>query len=195
MAPELLGVASAFGLASAAGLNTTLPLFLVGVLYRLGALTLAPPYDAVGSDVALVGLGVLAALELGADKVPGVDSVLQAVQWPLTLAAGAILFASQQSIITDISPGLAVLVGVLTAGGVHALRTAVRPVVTAGTLGLGNPVVSAIEDILSSGLVAIAALAPLLVPAVLMTLLLAGVLLARQVGRRILGRHGLAVTR
>src|SRR3954466_2432554 len=94
MAPELLGVASAFGLASAAGLNTTLPLFPVGVLYRFGALTLAPPYDAVGSDLALVGLGVLVAVEFGADKVPGVDSVLQAVQWPLTLAAGAILFAS-----------------------------------------------------------------------------------------------------
>src|SRR4051794_20035490 len=195
MAPELLGVASAFGLASAAGLNTTLPLFLVGVLYRLGALTLAAPYDAVGFDVALVGLGVLVALEFGADKVPGVDSVLQSIQWPLTLAAGALLFASQQSIITDISPGLAVLVGVLTAGGVHALRTAVRPVVTASTLGLGNPAISLVEDVLSGGLVAIAALAPLLIPAVLITLLLAGVLLARQVGRRILGRDGVTVMR
>ena len=128
MAPELLGVASALGLASAAGLNTTLPLLLVGLASRFGALTLATPYDAIGSDVALAGLAVLVLLEFGADKVPGMDTVAQALQWPLTLAAGAILFASQQSVITDVSPGLAVLVGVLTAGSVHALRTAVRPV-------------------------------------------------------------------
>jgi hypothetical protein len=196
MAPELLGVASAFGLASAAGLNTTLPLLLVGLLYRFGALSLAAPYDAVGSDVALVGLGLLVALELAADKVPGLDSLVQAIQWPLTLAAGAILFASQQSIITEVSPGLAVLVGVLTAGGVHALRTALRPAVTASTLGLGNPAVSAVEDILSTGLVVVAVLTPLLIPAALVALALAGLLLVRQIGRRLLGRgHDLAVTR
>src|SRR3954468_14231289 len=165
MASELLGVASAFGLASAAGLNTTLPLLLVGLCYRFGALTLAPPYNAIGSDVALVGLAVLVLLEFGADKVPGLDAVTQALQWPLTLTAGAILFASQQSVVTDVSPGLAVLVGVLTAGSVHALRTAVRPVVTASTFGLGNPALSVAEDILSGGLVALATLAPLLVPA------------------------------
>lgn len=62
VAPLLFGTASAFGMASAAGLNTSLPL--------------------------LVG-----------DKVPALDSVVHAVQWPLAMAAGAILFASQQSIV------------------------------------------------------------------------------------------------
>jgi hypothetical protein len=191
MAPELLGVASAFGLASAAGLNTTLPLLLVGLAARFGALTLASPYDAIGSDVALVGLAVLALLEFGADKVPGLDTVAQALQWPLTLTAGAILFASHQSVITDVSPGLAVLVGVLTAGTVHAIRTAVRPVITASTFGLGNPAVSALEDGTSAGLVGLALLAPVLIPLALVALLLTAILLLSYVGRRLRGRRPL----
>ena len=125
MDPHLLGISAAFGLAAAAGLNTTLPLLLVGILYRAGALTLAAPFDALGSDIALAGLTVLAVLELASDKVPGLDSVVHSIQWPLTLTAGAILFASQQSVITDVAPGLAVLVGVLTAGSVHAGTCAV----------------------------------------------------------------------
>jgi hypothetical protein len=188
MAPELLGVASAFGLASAAGLNTTLPLLIVGALHRMGLLTLAAPFDALGSDVALAGLVVLAILEITADKVPGMDSLVQTVQWPLTMAAGAILFASQQSVVTDVSPGLAVLVGVVTAGGVHALRTAVRPVVTAATAGLGNSAVSVVEDAASLGLVALALLAPVLAAVAIVALAVVAVLVARRVGGWVLAR-------
>lgn len=190
MDPQLLHLSAAFGLAAAAGLNTTLPLLLVGLCFRFGLLGLAAPYSALGSDVALVGLAVLAALEIGADKVPGLDSVAQAVQWPLTLTAGAILFASQASVVTDVAPGLAILVGVLTAGTIHGARAAVRPVLTAGTLGLGNSAASAGEDVLAAGLVATAVAAPWLVPLVLLCAAL-GVLF---VGHRVLGlaRRGVA---
>src|SRR6187200_2310273 len=99
MEPLLLGTASAFGLAAAAGLNTSLPLLLVGLAARFGLLTLAAPYDALSSDVALIGLGIVVIVEIAADKIPGLDTVVQVVQGPVTLAAGAILFASQQSIV------------------------------------------------------------------------------------------------
>jgi hypothetical protein len=185
MDPQLLGIVSAFGLASAAGLNTTLPLFLVGLLHRVGALALAAPFDALGSDVALAGLAVLALLEFGADKVPGFDSVAHTLQWPLTLTAGAVLFASQASVITEVSPGLAILVGVLTAGGVHAVRAAVRPMLTASTFGLANPAASLAEDVLAGGLVLLAALLPLLLPLALLGLILGLALLIRRVAARL----------
>ena len=80
--------------------------------------------------------------------------------------------------------------------GVHALRTAVRPAVTASTFGLGNAAVSVVEDIVSTGLVVVAVLTPLLIPAALVALSLAVVLLVHQFGRRVLGRgHRLGVTR
>jgi hypothetical protein len=162
MDPVLLGTASAFGLAAASGLNATLPLLIVGLAARFNLLTLASPYNALASDVALIGLAVLAAGEFAADKIPGADSVVHIVQGPLTMAAGAILFASQSSIVQDVSPGLAILVGLLTAGGVHVLRAAVRPVVTVATMGLGGPVVSTAEDIGAVGLTVSALIFPLL---------------------------------
>jgi hypothetical protein len=170
MDPILFSTATAFGLASAAGLNTTLPLLLLGLAARFGLLTLATPYDAIGSDVALIGLAVLAGIEILADKVPGADSIVQAVQMPLALAAGAILFASQQSLVSDVSPGLAVLVGLLTAGGVHTLRMAARPAINLATFGIGGPIVSAIEDAAAVALSLGALFAPLLAIVVLVGL-------------------------
>src|SRR4051812_26424019 len=161
MDPLLLGTASAFRLAASAGLNTSLPLFIVGLAARFGLLSLASPYDALASDVALIGLGLLAVVEFFADKVPGFDSVVQVVQGPVTLAAGAILFASQQSIVHDVSPGLALLVGLGTAGGIHGLRTVARPIVNVGTVGIGGPIASIVEDIGAVMLATLAILAPL----------------------------------
>jgi hypothetical protein len=184
MDPILFSTATAFGLASAAGLNTTLPLLLLGLAARFGLLTLATPYDAIGSDVALVGLAVLAGVEILVDKVPGADSVVQAVQMPLALAAGAILFASQQSLVSDVSPGLAVLIGLLTAGGVHTLRMAARPAINLATFGIGGPFVSAVEDVAAVALSLGALFAPVLAIVVLVGLCFLAFRLASRARRR-----------
>jgi hypothetical protein len=63
------------------------------VLARVGLLGLAHPYNALASDVALVGLLALSVLEFVSDKVSGWDSVVRTIQWPLAVTAGAILFA------------------------------------------------------------------------------------------------------
>jgi hypothetical protein len=189
MDPLLLGTASAFGLAAATGLNSTLPLLIVGLAARFGLLTLMAPYDAVSSDVALIGLAVLALGEIAVDKIPGADSIVHIVQGPLTMAAGAILFASQNSMIQDVSPGLAILVGLLTAGGVHTLRALARPVVTVATMGLGGPVVSATEDVGAVVLTLMALVAPILAIVALVVLLaVGGRMAARRLGSR---RHAL----
>jgi hypothetical protein len=184
MDPLLLGTASAFGLAAATGLNASLPLLLVGLAARFGLITLVAPYDALGSLTALIGLGVLAVIEIAADKVPGVDSVLHIVQGPVTLAAGAVIFASQNSMIQDISPGLAIVVGVLSAGGIHTLRALARPVVNAATIGLGGPVVSAGEDVSAVGLTILALAAPVLAIVLLVVIVFFA---ARFAARRVNG--------
>ena len=45
-----------------------------------------------------------------ADKVPVVDSIFQVLQWPVAMAAGAILFASQNSVLSEVSPGLTIVI-------------------------------------------------------------------------------------
>lgn len=182
MDPLLLGTASAFGLAAATGLNASLPLLLVGLAARFGLISLISPYDALSSTTALIGLGALSVVEIGTDKIPGVDSIAHIVQGPLTLAAGAIIFASQQSMIESVSPGLAIVLGLMSAGGVHTLRAIARPVVNLATVGFGGPVVSVGEDIGAVGLTILALVAPFLALALLAVILF---LVARLVVRRL----------
>jgi len=162
MDPALLGTASAFGLAASAGLNTTLPLLCIGLLARFGLVQLASPFDALSSPLALGILAALALAEFVGDKVPALDTVVHALQWPLAAVAGAILFASQSNLITRLSPEIALVAGLLTAAGVHGARAVTRPVVTGATLGAGNTALSLAEDGYALSLAGTAALAPAL---------------------------------
>jgi len=176
--PALLSLPAAFGLAGASGLNATLPLLIVSLLARLGLIHLGSPYDALASDVAFYGLIVLAVVEFAIDKVPALDSVGHAVMLPLAAASGAILFASQTGAVTDVHPGLAVIVSVLAGAGVsstvHLARAGVRPVANVVLLG---PPLSFLEDTASAALSLAATLAPILVPFLLALIVLGGVLL------------------
>lgn len=178
MNPALLSLPAAFGLAGASGLNATLPLLIVSLLARLGLVQLAPPYDALASDVAFYGLIVLGAVEFAMDKVPALDSIGHVVMLPIAAASGAILFASQTGAVTDMHPGLAVLISLLAGAGVsstvHLVRAGVRPVANVVLLG---PPLSFIEDAVSAILAFAAMLAPVLVPFLLGLVALGAVLL------------------
>jgi hypothetical protein len=174
-------VLTGLGLATAAGLNAYVPLLVVGLLGRLGFLDLTAPYDSLSSTPALIVLAVLLAVEVLADKVAGVDSVNDVIQTVVRPAAGAVLFAGSIGLLTDLPPWVGVVAGLLTAGGVHATKAAVRPAVTVSTAGVGNPVVSAIEDVVSLAVSLLAILAPILLAVVM---LVTGVVLWRWWRRR-----------
>lgn len=170
---ELLsGLLSSLGLSGAAGLNAYIPLLVVGLLARSGVLDLSAPFDLLASPWVLLGIGVIGLLDFVGDKIPGVDHALHLVGGVVNAAAGAVLFAAQSGI-ADVPPALSLALGLIVAGGVHATRTAVRPVATATTGGLANPVLSTAEDGASLGLSLLAVFAPLLA-----VLGLAGVLVA-----------------
>jgi hypothetical protein len=94
--------------------------------------------------------------------VPAVDSVNDVIQTVVRPVAGAILFAATANVITDIHPVLALICGLIVAGGVHVTKATVRPVITATTAGTMNPVVSLAEDIGSLIIALLAALVPAL---------------------------------
>ncbi|MPY67421.1 DUF4126 domain-containing protein [Deinococcus sp. SDU3-2] len=182
---ELLsGLLSSLGLSGAAGLNASIPLLLVGLLARFGALDLAAPFDLLANPWVLLGIGVLGLLDFVGDKIPGVDHALHLVGGVVNAAAGAILFAAQTGV-AEVPPALSLALGFVVAGGVHATRAAVRPVATATTGGVANPVLSAAEDGASLGLSVLAVFAP-----VLAVLGLAGVLIfAARLWTRVRGRQ------
>lgn len=158
----LMNVISAFGLAGAAGLNAYIPLLIVAVLARAELIQLQPPFDVLSEWWVIGVLVVLLAIEVVVDKVPGADHVNDAVQTVVRPAAGAILFAANTGVITDINPVLAVIVGLLTAGVVHGGKAVARPAINVSTAGIGAPVVSFLEDVVSAVGALLAALAPAL---------------------------------
>jgi len=158
----MLGLMAAFGLAAATGLNAYLPLLIVGLLARYTHLiALKPPWDALTNPVVLVIVGVFLIVEFTVDKIPAVDSVNDVIQTVFRPAAGAVLFAASGNAISNVSPVLAMICGLIIAGGVHTAKAATRPVVTAGSLGTANPIVSVVEDVVSGTTTVVAIIAPI----------------------------------
>jgi len=169
----LMSVFSAFGLATAAGLNAYLPLLIVALLARFTDLiTLSSPWDTMESWWVIGVLAVLLIIEFLVDKVPAVDTINDIIHTFIRPTAGAILFAASAGVITDTSPVLALICGLLIAGGVHAVKATVRPVVTGTTGGVLNPVVSTVEDVISFVVTFLAILVPILALLLLVALII-----------------------
>jgi hypothetical protein len=177
------GILSGFGLAGAAGLNAYIPLLILGIANRLGYADLQSPYDQLGSNVGLGVLAVLLLAEVLADKVPGVDHVNDLISTVLRPTAGGVLTLASTGAGT-LHPGFVLLLGIITAGGVHATKATARPLITATTGGLGNPVVSTIEDVVSFGMTILALIAPIVVALFLLFGAFAAFLLIRRLRAR-----------
>jgi uncharacterized membrane protein len=190
MVEGLLNLSSAFGLSSAAGLNAYIPLLTVSIMANRGILHLAKPYDVMGQWWCVAILVVLCIVEIVVDKVPGADHINDIVQTFVRPTAGAILFASQAGGIADVHPGVWITVGLLTSGGVHTAKALARPVINVTTLGIGAPIVSTLEDLVSTVVSIIAILAPILV-IVVMGLL--GWLMYKAFRRFVAGRRARAL--
>jgi hypothetical protein len=159
----MVEVLAAFGLSAATGLNAYLPLLIVGLLARFTDLiTLSAPWNTLENPWVLGVLFVLLLVETVADKVPAVDSINDAIQTVVRPTAGAILFAASGNVISEMSPVLAMICGLVAAGGVHAVKATARPIITATTAGVANPVVSVMEDIVSAGTTLVAVFVPAL---------------------------------
>jgi hypothetical protein len=176
-------ILSGFGLASAAGLNAYIPLLLLGIAGRLGYADLSAPYTILSSTPGLVVLAVLLLVELLADKVPGVDHVNDIINTVVRPAAGGLLFVTSAGA-GQLDPTLAAILGLVTAGSVHFTKAGFRPLVTATTGGLGNPVVSVIEDVLALVGTILAIFAPILVALFLIVLIVAALVFWRRLRAR-----------
>lgn len=164
--PILLGL----GLAASAGLKTFVPLLVMAVAARFGlfGFELAGPFAWLSSTGALVALSLATAAELAADKIPFVDHLLSLVGTVARPAAGALAAAAA---FNHADPAVAALAGLVigapTALAVHSAQATTRAASTAVTGGLGNPLVSIVEDLAAFATAVLALAAPFLVPLVL----------------------------
>ena len=161
-------ILTGIGLAAPAGLNAYVPLLVLALADRATTyVNLSTPYDALSSNVGIAIIVVLLTIEIAVDKVPGLDHANDIVQSFVRPAAGAIVALASTSGLVTVNPAVMVLLGLVLAGSVNAVKVTTRPVVTVGTGGILNPFVSIGEDVLAT----FASLAAIFVPALVLVFL------------------------
>lgn len=153
---ELLGqgsvllaqLASGISLAACAGLRAFLPLFVTGIAGRFEVIPLTRHFEWLGSTPALIIFGVAVVTELVADKFPVIDNFLDSVQIFVKPVAGTLLAAAVVAELTPLQATvLGLVVGGTVAGGVHVAKAKLRLASSVTTAGLGNPLLSFLEDV------------------------------------------------
>ncbi|MDP3803145.1 DUF4126 domain-containing protein [Brevundimonas sp.] len=181
--PALLGL----GLASATGLRTFLPLLMLALAARfeMFGVRLIDQMDWLVSWPAIAALGTATVAEFLGDKVPAIDHGLNAIGYVTRPVAGAI---AAGSVFWNVDPAAAAVAGLIVGApaalAFNAAQTGVRVGSTAATGGLGNPLVSLIEDVLAALTVIVAFLAPIVIPLVLLILIVVVFRLARRIRDR-----------
>jgi uncharacterized membrane protein len=174
----MIAVLTGAGLSAAAGFNAYIPFLLVALLARYTDVVVLPQaYTWMESGWALAIGTVLLLAEVVLDKVPAVDSVNDAVQSFIRPAMGGVVFAAtsaaaevDRSAWMQQHAWVGVVLGVVLSGVVHSGKTVARPAINAGTLGVGAPVVSTLEDSASVGLSLLAVFVPVLVVVALLVI-------------------------
>ncbi|MCA9861471.1 MAG: DUF4126 domain-containing protein [Thermomicrobiales bacterium] len=170
------------GLAAPAGLNAYIPLLVLALADRAtDRVTLHGPYDALSSNVGIALLILLLTIEITVDKVPGVDHINDLIQSFVRPAAGVIAALASTSGVVSINPAIMVLVGLVLAGSVNAVKVTSRPAFTVGAGGIFNPFVSMAEDGIAVVTSLIAVFLPLLVILILAMFLVSAILLVSKV--------------
>ena len=179
--------AAAFGLvlAACAGLRAFLPVLAAGVGARLMELPLPPELAWLIRPEALLVFAVATLLEILGDKVPLVDHLLDSVQ---TLSKPALAVLAATPFVYQLAPehalAIAIALGAPVALGVHATKSTVRAGSTVTTGGLGNPVLSVIEDVVAAVALVVGFLAPLVALALVVVMFVMLVRMALRVRRR-----------
>jgi hypothetical protein len=180
--PMETAILTGIGLAAPAGLNAYIPLLALALADRATSrVTLHAPYDVLSSNLGIAILIVLLTIEITVDKIPGVDHINDLIQSLVRPAAGAVAALAATGGVVTINPAIMVLVGVVLAGSVNAVKVTTRPAVTLGTAGILNPVVSLAEDAIAVLASVVAILLPFLVILILALFAVSSILLLRRV--------------
>jgi len=189
-----IAVLTGIGLAAACGFRVFVPLFLVSLSLNAGVdmplgldqalhVLLEDNLEWLGHPLVTTGLGIATLFEVGGFYVPWIDNALDVLATPAALAAGT--FMSGAFMPELMGEGAVKWAAALIAGGgasglVQAGTVLTRGASSAGTGGLGNPLVATIELVGAILTTVLAVLIPLLV----IVLLIAALLLVTRLWSR-----------
>lgn len=166
--PILLGLA----LAASTGLNTFLPLLTLSAASYFKLVNpeqiLNGSFAWLAQPAALTALGLATVVEVVGDKIPVVDHALDSFG---TLARPVVGAFATASVFTQGDPAMAAIAGLVMgaplAFGFHAAKAGTRAASTTTTFGVGNPILSTLEDIAAVAMTFVGLMFPWLVPVLL----------------------------
>ena len=150
------------GIGWTSGLRFYALLFFLGLLQRTGMYPLPGSLEVLAHPWVLGISGLLFVTEFFADKIPGVDTLWDAVHTFIRIPGGALLAAAA---VSGGDPGLALAAGLLggtVAAGAHFTKAGSRALINTSPEPFSNWATSFTEDAVSLGGLWMALLHPLL---------------------------------
>ena len=148
---DTLTLALITGLGWTSGLRFYAVLFFLGLLHRIGIYPLPGSLDILAHPWVLAISGLLFVTEFFADKIPGVDTLWDAVHTFIRIPGGALLAAAA---VAGGDPGLglaAALLGGTVAAGAHFTKAGSRALINTSPEPFSNWTASFTEDAVSLG--------------------------------------------
>jgi hypothetical protein len=142
-----LSLALITGLGWTSGIRFYAVLFLLGILHRSGLHMLPASLEVLAHPWVIAVSGLLCITEFRADKIPGVDSLWDAVHTFIRIPGGALLAAAA---VMDSDPGLALAAGLLggtVAAGAHFTKAGSRALINLSPEPFSNWAASLTEDV------------------------------------------------
>jgi hypothetical protein len=144
-------IALSMGVAWASGINLYAAILVLGLLGASGNMPLPESLQILQSPHVIGAAGLMYCVEFFADKIPGVDSIWDALHTFIRIPAGAVLAAS---IVAEVDPSLALaaaLVGGGLTAGTHLTKASTRLLVNTSPEPFSNIGLSLAEDGLAIG--------------------------------------------
>lgn len=142
-------IAIGTGLAWASGLRLYAVMFFAGLLASFGIVTLPGDLTVLSHPLVLAASGLMFFIEFFADKIPGVDSLWDALQTFVRIPAGALMAAASLGVHTDPALVLAAgIVGGALASSSHFAKAGTRALINTSPEPFSNWVASFSEEAL-----------------------------------------------
>jgi Domain of unknown function (DUF4126) len=173
------------GLGMGAGINAYATLLVFGLLARWQPMWFNDDLaHFFASTPVLIVVGVLYLVEFVADKIPTVDHMWDVIHTFIRPAAGVLV---AWAAVSDRIPHGAVILAAILAGGAalgaHVTKATVRAASTVTTGGIGNPILSIIEDLFAFANAILAIFLPWVVLVIIVLVVIFFVRLQRRVRR------------
>ncbi|MGB8337711.1 MAG: DUF4126 domain-containing protein [Burkholderiales bacterium] len=148
---NLQSIALAAGLGWASGIRLYAVLFIVGLVGKMGWAVLPQSMQVLSHPLLMGATGFMLFVEFFADKIPGLDTIWDAVHTFIRIPAGAALAASMAGADSTVMTLVAGILGGAMATGSHLTKAGSRALINTSPEPVTNWTASLTEDALVVG--------------------------------------------